>query len=93
MEVNGYHSTHYAAQINGTTVITKAFARKNAVKFLQAKDPSLNDSDVYIYDGITDATTIDEVYSEPTREQDAKGELVWKDNYKVRMKEEYANFA
>lgn len=90
MNDNGFVSRNYAVQINGTTVITRAFKKENAVKFMQSKDASVTDKDVYTYEGITGASTIDEVYNDPIREQDAKGDLVWKDVFKVRMKEEYA---
>lgn len=90
MNDHGYNSCNYAAQINGTTVIIKAFHRANAVAFLQQKEPALNAKDVYIYAGITGSATIDEVYNDPVRVQSEKGNS-WMDVYKVRMKEEYAH--
>lgn len=91
MQIHGYVSRNYAAQINNTTVITKAFDRQNAIAYLRKNDKDLQDKDVYVYEGITGASTVDEVYCEPVRDWNDKGELVWKDVYKVRMKEEYAD--
>lgn len=93
MTVNGYTSHNYAAQINNATVIVKAYKRENAVAYLQSKDSSLSDADVYQYEGITSSTPVDEVYSELVREQNAKGDMESQDVYKVRMKEEYAHLA
>jgi hypothetical protein len=92
MTINGFTSRNYAAQVNNTTVVTRAYDRTNAVKFLQSKDSSLADKDVYNHDG-SGPDPIDEVYCKTERELNDKGELVWKDNYKVRMKDEYAHLA
>lgn len=91
MTVHGFTSRNYAAQINGTTVITRAYDRANAVAFLRSKDSSLKDSAVYNYDGVGGPDPVDEVVEESVRELNDKGELVWKDVYKVQMKEEYAH--
>lgn len=93
MTINGHTSLNYAANICGTTVITRAFDRANAVKFMQAKDSSVIDKDVYVYEGITNAAPIDEVYSDSVREQDDKGNACWKDVYKVRLTDMYAHLA
>lgn len=89
MTVHGFTALNYAAQINGTTVITRAFKKKNAVARLRQHDADLKSKDVYVYEGITGSTTVDEVYNDPIRVQDEKGNY-WKDVYQVRMKEEYA---
>lgn len=90
MTFNGYTARNYAAQINGTTVITRAFKKENAVMFTQSKDASVTDKDVYAYEGITGAAPIDEVYNEPVRDRDANGDAYWRDVYKVRLQDECA---
>lgn len=91
MTINGFTSRNWATQINNTTVVTRAFDKANAVAFLKRHNHDLTDQDVYAIDGTGGADPIDEVYSESVREQNDKGDLVWKDVYKVRMKEEYAH--
>ena len=92
MTNHNFTARDYAAQINGTTVITRAYKRENAVAYLQAKDKSLKAKDVYVYDGITGATTVDEVYSEEIVKWSNEERCnVMKDVFKVRMKEEYTS--
>lgn len=91
MTTHNFIARNYAATILGTTVITRAFKKENAVKFMQAKDASVTEKDVYAYEGITGAAPIDEVYNEPVRDRDEKGEAYWRDVYKVRLQDEYAH--
>jgi hypothetical protein len=90
MTVNGFTPANYAAQINNTTVITRAYQRKNAIAYLRTKG-KVKAKDVYNYYGIIEATTVDEVYSEEVSEWDsAQRCIVHREVYKVRMKEEYS---
>jgi hypothetical protein len=91
MTIHGFTSRNYAAQIDNTTVITRAYDRANAVTFLKSKNPLLKDSDVYNYDG-SGPDPVDEVYSEEERKWDGQTRsIIKKDIYKVRMRDEYAH--
>lgn len=93
MNHHNYISRNYAANINGATVITRAFKRENAVKFMQSKDASVTEKDVYAYEGITSAAAIDEVYNEPVQDRNDKGDAYWRDVFKVRLSDMYAHLA
>jgi hypothetical protein len=85
---------NYAAMVNGTTCITRAFSKSNAFKFFKAKDKALTAADVYEYAGVTDLGTIDEVYKEEARSWDSDERcIVYKEVEKVRLTEEYAHLA
>lgn len=91
MNIHGHTSKNWAANVKGSTCITKAFNKRNAVEYLRQHDPSLKENEVYEYEGSTDTAPVDEVYNDPIRIADANRDNIWKDIYKVRMREEYAH--
>jgi hypothetical protein len=85
---------NYAALVNGTTCITRAYSKSNAFKFFKAKDKTITVDDVYEYAGITGLGTIDEVYKEEYRSWDNQERcIVYKEVEKVRLTKEYAYLA